>query len=79
MSPYNVACMYVFRDDHLAMDKQLVCSSLGIAPNFPQLPEVPCVGLRPDSLYPIQFGVCWLVSSLFRSYLGNHVVYCLQL
>lgn len=39
-SPRNVTCMYVFRAEHLALDKQLVCSSLGktssLAPSFPQ-------------------------------------------
>lgn len=50
LSVYNVVCMYVFRADHLTLDNQSVCSSLGkatsLAPNFPQLPRVPCAELR---------------------------------
>jgi hypothetical protein len=26
---YTISCMYIFRIDHLAVDNQLVCSSLG--------------------------------------------------
>lgn len=29
LSLYNVTCIYVFRTDHLALDKPWVCSSLG--------------------------------------------------
>lgn len=28
-SPYDVTCVYVFRDEHLVLDSQSVCSSLG--------------------------------------------------
>lgn len=42
LSPYNVVLMYIFSDDHLALDKQLSCSSKGMinspAPIFIQLP-----------------------------------------
>lgn len=35
---YNIISMYVFRDDYLVLDNQLVCSSLGetvsLAPDF---------------------------------------------
>lgn len=31
LSPYKVTCMYVFRTDYLALDNQLVCTSLGRA------------------------------------------------
>jgi hypothetical protein len=49
---YSVACMYIIRADHLVLDNQLVCSSLGkttsFAPSFLQLSIVLCVGLRPQ-------------------------------
>lgn len=50
--------MYAFRDGPLALDKQLVFSSLGTASSFSQLPVVLCVGLRShDVPHPIQFGM----------------------
>lgn len=58
LSLYTVACMHVFRDDHLAV-YQLVCSSLGKtnsqAPIFPQLPVVLHKGVRPHGLLSIHF------------------------
>lgn len=48
-SPYNASYMCVFRVAHLALDNQLVCSSMrsttSPASSSPQLPEVLCVGL----------------------------------
>lgn len=56
--PYIGTCMFAFRDGHLPLDKQLVFSSLGIAPSFPQLPVDLCVGLRSHDIpHPIQFGM----------------------
>jgi hypothetical protein len=50
LSVYNVTCIYVFRADHLALDKQLVSSSLGkiisLALSIPHLPIVLCVGFE---------------------------------
>lgn len=44
----------LFSGHHLVLDIQLMCSSLGktISPalNFPQLPIVLCIGLRPHRL-----------------------------
>lgn len=44
--PYNIICIYVFRADSLALDNQLVCSSLGNTTSpthiLPQLPIVLC-------------------------------------
>ena len=57
LSLYNVPCMYVFRADCLALDKQLVSSSLGktIPPTLSMsyLPLVLCVWLKPGGLLPI--------------------------
>ena len=61
MNPYNVACRYVFKMDHLALDNQLVCSLLGKATSpalsFPQLPIVLCVGCRPSGFFLVQSGM----------------------
>lgn len=68
LSLYIVICMYVFSTDHLTMNNQLVCSSLARTtchvPSFPQLPVVPCVGLRLHGLSLCSLE-CLLVSSLF--------------
>lgn len=29
LSPWSVSCMYIFRADHLVLDNQPVCSSMG--------------------------------------------------
>lgn len=77
LSPYNVTCMCVFRTDCLALDNQLVCSSLGnntifSFPKFTRLLAVQCVRLcsHAISLPTLAFS---LVSSFFNSHLGGHV------
>lgn len=61
LSLYNVNCLYVFKDDHLALDNQRVCLSLGRtnshAPIFTQVPVIFCIGLRPPGLFPVNFGM----------------------
>lgn len=53
--------LFVFRDEHLALDNQLVCSLLGrlLAPSFsvPQLLGVVCVGWRPCGIFSVQLGM----------------------
>lgn len=53
----NVTCMYVFRDDSLALGNHWGCSSLGMTrtatPSFARLSEALCAGLRTFS-NPIQ-------------------------
>lgn len=50
LSLYNHTCKCVFRDHHLSLDNQLVCSPLGKIispdPSFLQLPVILCTGLR---------------------------------
>lgn len=76
LGPYNVTCMYAFRDGHLALDNQLVCCSFGKftspAPSFPQLPVVVCVGLRPRGCFLVQFDV-FVGVILVYSALDDHV------
>lgn len=53
--------MYV-RDDNLAGNNQLVCSSspgksTSLAPSFAQLPVLLCVGLWSSGLLIVQFGM----------------------
>lgn len=59
-SPY-VTCMYVFRTDCLALNNQLMCSSMGktssLSSKFLQLPMVLCEGLKPHGLLLIYFGL----------------------
>jgi hypothetical protein len=59
--PYDLTCMYVLRAGCLAVNNQLLCSSLGKTPSpvlsSPQLPIVLCVILRPGGLFPIHFGL----------------------
>jgi len=49
---------YVFKDDHWALDNQLICSSLAkitsATPSCPQLPIL-FVELRPCGLFPVHF------------------------
>jgi hypothetical protein len=56
-----LSCMYVFRADHLALNNQLLYSSLGktisLEPSFPQLSNVLYVGLRTYRLSHVQFGM----------------------
>lgn len=56
LSPYSVICVYVFRDDHLVLESQLVCSSSRRAASpissSTQLPVAAYVGLRPWEVYP---------------------------
>lgn len=60
-SLHNVACMYVFRPDHLAMDKQLVCSSLE------KTSLVVCSSLGGEGPHSFPFGTSVvLVKILFR-------------
>lgn len=51
----------LFSRHHLVLDSQLICSSLGKTtsptPSFPQLPIVLCIGLRPQKLLSMQFGI----------------------
>jgi hypothetical protein len=58
LSPHNITCRLVSGLDHLALRKQLVCSSLGTStsptPIILHLPVVHCV--RPCELFPIHFG-----------------------
>lgn len=60
-SPY-VTCMYVFRTDCLALNNQLMCSSMGktssLSSKFLQLPMVLCEGLKPHGLL---LYLLWLV------------------
>ena len=55
LNPYNNICMYVFRADNLALDKQVMCSSLERAllspSSFMKLPIVMCI---PCELFPVQ-------------------------
>lgn len=62
---YNVASMYVFRTDHLALATSLTSS-------FPQLPVVLCIGLRSPGRFFIRFGMFTGVP-LFTLHLGSHV------
>lgn len=59
--PYTVTCLYVLSADRLPLDSQFVCSSPGkttfLAHSFPKLHIVLCVGLRPNGLFPVQFGM----------------------
>lgn len=56
LSPYNINCMHMFKADLLALDNQLVCSSMVKAisptPNFPQLPVLLFVVLRLEFCLP---------------------------
>jgi hypothetical protein len=56
-----VTCKYVFSADHLALDNQLICSSLEKAAttsaNFSQLPIVLYLELRLLGLFPVYFGM----------------------
>lgn len=45
-SPCNVACMHIFRANHLALDSQLVCSSVGGPPLL--LPDLFSISLYPQ-------------------------------
>lgn len=61
-SVYMILSVRVFwADDHLAFENQVVCSFLekttSPSPNFPLLPMVLYVGLRPNGLFPIYFGM----------------------
>lgn len=53
--------MSIFTVEYLALDNQLVCSSLGRAtfpsPSFTHLPIVLCVDWRPHRLFPELFGM----------------------
>lgn len=56
--------MYVFRPEHLTLDIQLVCFSLGmttslkiIPGSFPRLPLVLHVGLRLGGMFPNHFSM----------------------
>jgi hypothetical protein len=73
----NVTCMYIFRADPLALESQLVCSSLrqttAAAFSFPQMPVALLVGLRLHGLFSASTLSCPWVSSLFGSHLSNHV------
>lgn len=66
---YNVACICIFRADHLIMDSHLVCSSLGknISSSFSILwmPVVLPLGLRLHEL-PFSMLACLLVSFMFK-------------
>lgn len=61
----HATCMYVFRDDHLALDNQLVYSSLKrayLVPSSPQSPAVLCRGSRPRVHWcPLHSAHIWLV------------------
>lgn len=56
LSFHNVTCMYIFRDDHLALTNNWCAFSLGknisLNPSFPQLLIVLCVGLRSHGIFP---------------------------
>ena len=54
------------QDWPLALENQLVCSSLGTIsppPSFPQLPIVLCVGLSPHGLCSTHFVTCICASA----------------
>lgn len=76
MNPYNVACRYVFKMDHLALDNQLVCSLLGKATSpalsFPQLLVVLCVEYKLHGPFLVYFGLSIGVN-LVQLTLGGHV------
>lgn len=69
-------CMYVFKGDHLVLDNQLVCSSLGkatsLVPSFPQLPIPLCAGFRPHELLPVHSGM-FIGIILFSSHFNGQV------
>jgi hypothetical protein len=71
---YNVTCMYVFRDDHLALKTDwcaLPCArgTAFPAPSFPLFLTVLFLRLKPP---PFTLP-CSLASCLFHSCLGSHV------
>lgn len=76
-SGYNVTCMHFFGIDCLAPDNQLGYSSLqktiSPTPPFPPLPTILSVGLRSHGLLSFRSAMP-LVSFLFGSHLGNHVL-----
>lgn len=53
--------MLLFRDDHLTLDKQSMCTFLvkttSSAPSFAHLPVVLCVGLRLHGILPVLFNI----------------------
>lgn len=56
LSFHNVTCMYIFRNDHLALTNNWCAFSLGknisLNPSFSQLLIVLCVGLRSHGIFP---------------------------
>lgn len=74
---WNDICIFVFRAKHLALDKQLIFSSLGKA-TFPKsrffflLPIDFCIRLRPHGIFLI-LTAFHFVSFLFGSCLCAHV------
>jgi hypothetical protein len=78
MSPYNVSSVYVFRADHLVLDNQLVCFSLGRATSSHScFYSFACSSLNsveafcfPPSLCSL---ACLLIISLFGSHLCSHI------
>lgn len=65
--------MYVFRDDHLAPGKQLVCPSMGNAIflilGLPWILIILCVGLRRHGLFSKQQKI--LIKRDVRDYKGD--------
>lgn len=60
LSPCTITCMYVFRSDYLALNKQCVLFSGRLplqAPVVFQWPLVLHVGLRPGILFSIYLGM----------------------
>ena len=57
-SPHKFPILHVFRADHLTLDNQLVCSSLGKTASpvlsLPQFLIVHCGGLRSHELFSMQ-------------------------
>jgi hypothetical protein len=57
--------MYIFSNDHLVLESQLVCSSLGkaifLTPRIPQLLVILCIKLKPHGLFPVNFGICIVI------------------
>jgi hypothetical protein len=80
LSLYNVTCMYIFRANHLVLDKQLVCSFLEkttlSSRRLHLLPSavytclsVLCVGFMPPGFSPVHINmllIAVLVQLMFR-------------
>lgn len=76
LSPYNVACVDVYKYNHLAQDNQLVCSSLGslflLLPAFLSFYSSLCNVETSLSIFFTSMA-CLLFLFLFTSHYGSHV------